>query len=65
MAFLDKKMYAENLRKYYAEKFGERETDTWYEQPAVNVWVFGRDNAIISLKSHILTGEVTEHIELL
>ena len=61
--FLDKEMYANNLRKYYVEKYGERDSDIWYDQPAVNVWVFCRDGKFISLKSHILTGEVTEYIE--
>ena len=65
MGFLDKEKHAVNLHKYYVEKYGERETDTWYEQPAVNVWVFCRDKTIVTLKSHVLTGEVTEQIERL
>ena len=63
MNILDKEIYAKKLHEYYLTHYGEKETDTWYEQPAVNVWVFGRDNKIITLKSHILTGEVTEQIE--
>ena len=63
MNILNKEMYARNLREYYLKHYGEKETDIWYEQPAVNVWVFGRDNKIITLKSHVLTGEVTEQIE--
>lgn len=63
MSIFDKELYAKNLREYYVNNFGEKETDIWYEQPAVNVWVFGRDNKIITLKSKILTGEVTEKIE--
>lgn len=63
MGILEKEQFNNNLYKYYMEHYGERDTDTWYEQPAVNVWVFGRDGKIITLKSHILTGEVTEHIE--
>ena len=63
MGFLNKEQFNNNLYKYYMEHYGERDTDKWYEQPAVNVWVFGRDGKIITLKSHILTGEVTEHIE--
>lgn len=63
MSLFDKEMYDKNLRKYYIEKYGERETDVWYEQPAVNVWVFARDGKIFTLKSHILTGEVTEQVE--
>lgn len=66
MAFFDKELYNRNLYNYYMEHYGERETDTWYDQPAVNVWVFGRDGKIITLKSHILTGEIevfTEEIK--
>lgn len=58
MGFLDKEMYNTNLYKYYKEHYGERNTDIWYEQPAVNVCVFGCDRKVITLKSHILTGEV-------
>lgn len=60
---LDKKLYNKNLCDYYLSHYGEKETDIWYEQPAVNVWVFGRDNEFITLKSDVLTGEVTEKIE--
>lgn len=63
MAILTKEQFNSNLYKYYVEHYGERETDEWFEQSAVNVIVFKRDGKYISLKSHILTGEVTEHIE--
>ena len=63
MAILTKEQFNSNLYKYYVEHYGERNTDEWFEQPAVNVIVFKRDGKYISLKSHILTGEVTEHIE--
>lgn len=63
MSVFDKQMYTKNLKDYYVRNYGEKENDIWYEQPAVNVWVFGRDNKIITLKSSILTGEVTEQIE--
>lgn len=63
MSIFDKEMYAKKLREYYLKNYGEKETDIWYEQPAVNVWVFGRGEQIITLKSHILTGEVTEKVE--
>ena len=62
MGFLDKEIYNKNLYEYYVKHYGERDTDIWYEQPAVNVCVFSRDGKIIALKSHILTGEVTEKI---
>jgi len=63
VSVFDKEKYTKNLYKYYEKNYGERNTDIWYEQPAVNVCVFGRDNKIITLKSNVLTGEVTEYIE--
>ena len=63
MSIFDKELYNRNLYEYYVKHYGERDTDKWYEQPAVNVWVFGRDGKIITLKSHILTGEITVSVE--
>ena len=63
MPILTKEQFNEKLHKYYVENFGERDTDIWMEQPAVNVWVFKRDGKYISLKSHILTGDVEVYIE--
>ena len=63
MAILDKEKLEQCLNEYYEEHYGRQNTDIWYEQPAVNVWVFGRDGKIITLKSHLLTGAVTEKIE--
>lgn len=60
---LEKAELMNHLYQYYVENYGERDTDEWFEQPAVNVIVFKRDGKYISLKSHILTGKVTEHIE--
>lgn len=60
---LDKKEYAERLREFYLRNYGERESDVWYEQPAVNVWVFSREGRIVTLKSHVLTGSVSEYSE--
>ena len=60
---LEKEEINSFLKNYYIEKFGERDTDIWFEQPAVNVWLFKRDNKYIALKCHILNGEVTEHVE--
>ncbi len=51
------------LYEYYISHFGERDTDRWCEQPAVNVLVFERDDKFISLKAHILTGEIEEYTE--
>lgn len=63
MSIFDKALYERKLKEYYNSIFGKEEKDVWYEQPAVNVWVFGRDNKIITLKSDIITGEVTERVE--
>ena len=63
MEILSKEKLSETLYHYYKERYGEEETDEWYEQPAANVWVFGREGKIITLKSHPLTGEVSEQIE--
>lgn len=60
---LEKEELMNHLYQYYVDNYGERDTDEWFEQPAVNVIVFKRDGKYISLKSHILTGKVTEHIE--
>lgn len=50
------------LDKYYKKNYGERDTDEWYVNPAVNVWMFIRDGKTITLKCHMLTGEITEKI---
>lgn len=64
-ALLSREQFNHHLQAYYQEHWGTCEDDRWYEQPAVNVWVFGRGNRIITLKSHVLTGEVEEKIETL
>ena len=63
MCLFEKEMYAKRLYEYYVKHYGERKTDVWYEQPAVNVWVLLREGKIITLKSNVLTGEITEYIE--
>ena len=63
MAFLTKAQHAEILHNYYLTHYGEQDTDRWYEQPAVNVRVFGRGRTIVTLKSHVLTGIITEQTE--
>ena len=62
MGILKREEFNKILLDYYIDNFGESDSDIWFEQPAVNVWVFGRDNKIISLKSHVLTGEIEEFI---
>lgn len=64
MSFFDKEKYDNALKEYYETCYGYRNTDVWFEQPGVNVWVFERDNQIITLKSDILSGNVTEYIEV-
>ena len=53
MAILDKEKLEQCLNEYYEEHYGRQNTDIWYEQPAVNVWVFGRDGKIITLEQPI------------
>lgn len=59
---LTEKQLHSRLDKYYREHYGECDTDNWYVNPAVNVWMFERDGKTIVLQCHILTGEVTEKI---
>ncbi len=63
MGILEKEKINDCLHQYYKNHFGERESDEWFDVTAVNVWVFRRDNKIITLKCHILNGEVTEYTE--
>ena len=65
MGLLEKKEMNQFLYEFYKETYGELETDKWFEQPAVNVWVFERDGKIITLKCHILTGKVEAKEELI
>lgn len=63
MKILSQDRISDCLWQYYLYNYGDNWADVWYEQPASNVWVFGKDGKIITLKCHILTGEVTEHTE--
>lgn len=58
MAILDKKEINKSLINYYKEKFGEIDTDEWFEQPAVNVLVFKRDGKINTIKFNIKNGDI-------
>ena len=57
---LEKNEISKRLYDYYKETYGELECDEWFEQTAVNVRVFSRNGKIITLKCHILSGEVGE-----
>lgn len=57
---LTKEELDQQLKDYYRSRFGQRDTDRWYETSAVNTKAFARDGELISLRCHILTGEVTE-----
>ncbi len=65
MGLLEKQEISKFLYEFYKEMYGKLETDKWFEQLAVNVWVFERDGKIITLKCHILTGEVEAKEEML
>ncbi len=58
MKLLTREEHTRRLCTFYQANYDQRKTDVWYEQPAVNVWVFGQGDKIITLKSHLLTGEV-------
>ena len=63
MDILSKEELANLLYEYYVEHYGEKDTDEWFEPPALNVCTFRRGDKYISLKAHILTGKVEEFIE--
>lgn len=56
---LTKAQMDRQLKDFYRTAFGQRDTDRWYETAAVNVRAFARDGELISLRCHLLTGEVT------
>ena len=62
---LTKDELEEKIWEYYIEHYGEDEGDVWFDPPATNVRTFLRGGKYITLKSHILTGEVEEHVECL
>ena len=62
MPILKQEEFEKILYEYYVNNYGEKDTDIWFEPPAVNVCTFKRDGKYITLKSHILNGEVEEHI---
>lgn len=60
MKLLTEKQLHTRLNKYYKEHYGERDTDEWYTNPALNRWKFIRDGKIINLVCDIETGKVHE-----
>jgi hypothetical protein len=48
------------LKRYYESKYGEYGKDIWFEIPASNVWMFVRDERLITLRCHVVSGEVAE-----
>ena len=62
---LSKEELNNKLHEYYVTHYGENDTDEWFDQPAANVWVFKRNNKFISLKAHIISGNVEEFIEIM
>ena len=59
---LTEKQMQTRLEKYYKKHFGERDTDEWYINPALNIWKFERDGKIIILKCDEETGDVFDNI---
>ena len=60
MKALTEKQLDNRLKKYYRKHFGERDTDGFYVNPAINKWKFERDGKIVILVCDMETGEVTE-----
>lgn len=60
MKALTEKQLHNRLNKYYKKHYGERDTDGFYVNPAINKWKFERDGKIIYLICNKITGEVTE-----
>ena len=60
MKLLTEKQLHTRLNKYYKEHYGERDTDEWAVNPALNRWRFIRDGKIINLVCDIETGKVHE-----
>ena len=60
METLTEKQLNNRLKKYYLKHFGERDTDDWYVNPAINKWKFERDGKIIILVCDMQTGKVAE-----
>ena len=60
MKLLTEKQLHTRLNKYYKEHYGERDTDEWAVNPALNRWKFIRDGKIINLICDIETGKVHE-----
>ena len=63
MAIIDKNIISLRLHEYYKEHYGELDSDIWFEKPAVNVWVFKREDQIITRKFDIKNGEITTKTE--
>ena len=60
---LTKQDFDKIIFAYYCEHYGAKNTDEWLEAPAANVRIFVRDGKYITLKSHILTGEIEKFVE--
>ena len=60
---LTKNQISEYLRSFYLTNWGENSSDKWFDSPAANVRLFARGDKLITLKCHILTGEVSESVE--
>ncbi|MBR6513715.1 MAG: hypothetical protein IKT46_02655 [Clostridia bacterium] len=63
MEILSKEELEKKLFEYYITHYGPRKTDILYDPCALNVRSFKRGDSYITLKCHIITGKVTEHIK--
>ncbi len=65
MGILTKSQINQRLYNYYKANYGESGGDIWYEPPALNVWVFARQERLVTLRCHIIKGTVEKFEELL
>jgi len=59
---LTKEQLNRHLKEYYESHHGHSDEDVWFDPPAANVRLFARSDRLITLKCHILTGEVSESV---
>ena len=60
MTMLSPKQIESRLEEHYICKWGEKDTDQWYVNPADNAWRFDRYGCTITLTCNPETGYVTE-----
>ena len=57
--FLSDEELDARIHEYYLQNFTQRDTDRWYEPPAVNVRLFAREGELIAIQAQPITGQIT------